>query len=149
MIFLKAILEETHFIISPGITHIWCQHEMRSWHLLVPTASHILVIALWGNMLVFVSLLIAISFDWYYQSWGSSWRTAAHGKDPLWSSSWETVSCGTNPTLEQGKSGRRKEQQRCEVTTTPIAHCTSWEVEEVQHLKVNWDWEEEGGESDF
>ena len=51
--------------------------------------------------------------------WGSSWRTAACGKDSHWSSSWRTVSHERDLTLEQGKSVRRKGQQRQHVMNWP------------------------------
>ena len=51
--------------------------------------------------------------------WSSSWKTAAHGKDPLWRRLWRTVSSGWDPLLEQGKSVRRKEQQRIRITHWP------------------------------
>lgn len=51
--------------------------------------------------------------------WMSLWRTSAPGKekDPCWRRLWRTDCCGKNPMLEQGKSVRRKEQQRQHVIT--------------------------------
>jgi len=46
------------------------------------------------------------------------------GRTPHWDSWWRTVSRGRDPTLEQGRSVRRKERQRMcdELTTASTSH---------------------------
>ena len=48
-----------------------------------------------------------------------SWGTAPCGRDPRWGSLWRTVGRGRDPTLEQGKGVRRKEQKRQHVMNWP------------------------------